>query len=431
MLISRSQFNRHAALILLAFSVALVAANEYLPPKRIQLFPHPQTAQQLYGYSAPRTGQSSKWIDEEQHQWKCDYQPDHMYGCGSSVSWSKSVDKGTDLSQYDTLVIQLEYEGTSKRLRVSMRNFNEAYSIPERPQTSKHLNALVRTEDIRNNQLEVDLASFNVSIWWIQEFNIPHRWVFRELNNVTSVGLEIAEPSVNKVKITSISAKGKWVNSQALLYSLVVAWLAFILIQGAFQFYLVYKSSQKGRSEIRDLIRRQDDLETEKQYLENIAKMDPLTGIYNRNGFFSAIEKIAPGNISSVNNLAILILDLDKFKQINDQFGHDFGDEVLKKFSQFVQNNIRENDIVTRWGGEEFVILCEAGSQKTLRSFAEKLRRCTEKIRFSSHSDFSFSVSIGATYFNVGEHFDDALRRADIALYQAKNQGRNRVVYEL
>lgn len=125
-----------------------------------------------------------------------------------------------------------------------------------------------------------------------------------------------------------------------------------------------------------------------------------------------------------------MLMDLDHFKQINDTYGHDMGDKVLKAFAAAMAANLRAEDIFARWGGEEFIVICQNKSAHALFNFAEKLREITANYTFGADFELKIHVSIGITMAYKGDAFDEVFKRADKALYKAKQGGRNRVEFE-
>ncbi len=164
--------------------------------------------------------------------------------------------------------------------------------------------------------------------------------------------------------------------------------------------------------------------EIEKE-LELISLTDELTGIYNRRAFNDFMHKNISRAKRHLEPLSILMLDIDHFKQVNDLYGHDMGDEVLTIFAHLVQDHLREEDIFARWGGEEFIILLPQTSSSEALKLAERIRKNISEYHFSEID--SVTVSIGHTEFHVDDSFDILLKRVDEALYQAKNAGRNNV----
>lgn len=122
----------------------------------------------------------------------------------------------------------------------------------------------------------------------------------------------------------------------------------------------------------------------------------------------------------------MLMLDIDHFKAVNDSYGHRMGDEVLKRFAQVVKLSLRQQDLLGRYGGEEFVILLPATGLAGAEQLAEKVRTSVAVATFP-HAQ-PLSLSIGCVQVRSGESLDAAIERADVCLYQAKRAGRNRVV---
>ena len=157
--------------------------------------------------------------------------------------------------------------------------------------------------------------------------------------------------------------------------------------------------------------------------------MDVLTKLLNRR-FLPTIfkRKIAHANRTGTP-LSVLIIDVDKFKEINDTWGHNTGDEILRKVSQAFYDNVRSSDYVFRYGGDEFIIvLTEASENETLRT-AERIRSRVEKtkLKAANGEDIALSLSIGAAMFNGHPDYERLIQIADEALYIAKRRGRNRV----
>jgi diguanylate cyclase (GGDEF)-like protein len=172
------------------------------------------------------------------------------------------------------------------------------------------------------------------------------------------------------------------------------------------------------------------------QELEHIASTDPLTRLYNRRVFMKWCEKELLRSHRSGVPFSLLMVDLDHFKRINDDFGHQTGDEVLCSAVEKMQDSVRGIDVVCRWGGEEFAVLLPNAPVEATRIVAERIRENIQKVTLSAGRSpgdftqaFSLTVSIGtATYRDFGDDLAAMFQRADKALYEAKNAGRNRVL---
>ena len=157
-----------------------------------------------------------------------------------------------------------------------------------------------------------------------------------------------------------------------------------------------------------------------------LARHDTLTGIYNRYGMKDILEQRVGEFERFRRDLSIVFFDIDYFKLINDTYGHDKGDYILKTLSTLVDNCIRKSDIFARWGGEEFVIILPETSILEATLLAEKLRRSIEEYDFELKN--SLTCSFGVTQLKEGECQDTIMKRADEFLYRAKELGRNRII---
>lgn len=166
---------------------------------------------------------------------------------------------------------------------------------------------------------------------------------------------------------------------------------------------------------------------------KELAHHDPLTGVANRRYFFERANQEFSRSKRHSTPLSIAELDIDYFKQINDQNGHAIGDEVLKSLCNTSQRLLRETDIFARLGGEEFVVLLPDTNLNRAAIVAEHLRQAIADSKFSlSNGEINYSVSIGiAMLKSTDTCIEDCLLRADSAMYRAKQNGRNRVEIEV
>lgn len=165
-----------------------------------------------------------------------------------------------------------------------------------------------------------------------------------------------------------------------------------------------------------------------KDTLRNQAIRDPLTELYNRRFMLEAFEQALNRAERHNTSLAVLMIDLDLFKNFNDTYGHEAGDKVLEMVAEQFKRNLRLEDIACRYGGEEFCIICPDTGLKEAHSLAEKLRHCVAEqiITYQGQELDRVTLSIGiAIYPNHGQSSNELLQQADKALYKAKEQGRN------
>jgi len=161
-----------------------------------------------------------------------------------------------------------------------------------------------------------------------------------------------------------------------------------------------------------------------------ISRHDPLTGLYNRHYLDLYLKECFYEARKKKEDVCVIMLDIDKFKHVNDTYGHTIGDKVLSSISNIFIQNTRKNDVVARYGGEEFVIILSGTSLDNAQVIAEKIRANIEKLRikYEDHKDFSVTISQGIALLQSEDtSLKSVIKRADKALYQSKNDGRNRV----
>lgn len=172
----------------------------------------------------------------------------------------------------------------------------------------------------------------------------------------------------------------------------------------------------------------QKDIEEKNKELEKLATTDKLTNLYNRRKIEELLEFEINRSERFNHNFGLAIVDIDKFKEVNDTYGHQIGDKVLKELASILNTNRRKTDFVGRYGGEEFVIICPEsdvqGVIKLMETFKEKI--CNYKFSKVENKTASF----GVTMSQRGDTIESILKRADDALYQAKDNGRNKIEYK-
>lgn len=175
----------------------------------------------------------------------------------------------------------------------------------------------------------------------------------------------------------------------------------------------------------------QNDLLAAQRALSYDAMHDALTGSLNRRAIIAALEKELARADRGLSRLSIGLIDIDHFKTVNDIHGHQTGDDVLRQTVELVQGSLRSYDLIGRYGGEEFLVIAPETMAAGETTLYERLRSHIETAPFVSRANqpLRISVSIGVVACNGQDSVDELLAKADAALYQAKDGGRNRVVY--
>jgi len=307
----------------------------------------------------------------------------------------------------------IEHLARNRELRRELQNYLAYFKTPE----VEHLFVIYRDEwgrlrylldgekDYENQAMFMQRFE-PISDIWEKAYETGRSQMHKHMKNGL-LWVSIAIPIHENGKVAAVlgsdlsasirtDVEQKFTQIKSMMFS-VASIIAMMLVFGYFQIYYYFK----GRSR---------------------SFMDPLTGAYNRKFLY---EVIANANFSEYQ---IIMYDVDHFKRVNDTFGHEIGDHVLKKFSDLIHHTIRTNDTFARIGGEEFSLLLTGSSRDDTLKLAERIRRGVEEMDLSFLSkNLTLTVSIGIAFYQEGATMESMMREADKKLYQAKNEGRNRV----
>jgi len=203
-----------------------------------------------------------------------------------------------------------------------------------------------------------------------------------------------------------------------IIIGIIFLCMGYFFSKGINSVFQGYKKTQNDQ---------QDELVRVNAVLKVKATTDPLTTLYNREYFNHCLKNEMKRSKRYGSSLSLIIFDIDRFKKVNDTFGHLSGDTVLIELSFLCLSIIRDSDILARWGGEEFIILVPENDKMAIVPFAEKLRKLIEKYSFSIKTQVT--CSFGVTEYIARENKDDFINRADQALFKAKHNGRNKVIF--
>ncbi|MEP1384613.1 MAG: diguanylate cyclase [Paraglaciecola sp.] len=192
---------------------------------------------------------------------------------------------------------------------------------------------------------------------------------------------------------------------------------SFLTVSGLFAFYEYTRQYSFRR------IKEMSDT------FEQQAMQDPLTAILNRRGMYEKLKQEFSRSKRAKSVVTVMMADIDHFKSINDQFGHNTGDEIIQSLASDFVRALRKQDVVGRWGGEEYLFLLPDTKGEDALLLAEKLRKRIESMRFKHEDkDFGATVSIGVHQVTEQDSINQAISKADQCLYQAKVAGRNRCI---
>lgn len=218
-------------------------------------------------------------------------------------------------------------------------------------------------------------------------------------------------------------AIGQWV-----ILLLGLAWFVFV---GGYIYNLQLRIREQ-RESLRDnqlrLEESNQQLREAMSKLSELAVRDHLTGLYNRRHFMERLKESIAVSERSHDAFHLALIDLDNFKLVNDQHGHQVGDEVLLRFAQVARDALRRTDVLARYGGEEFIVLFPHGNTEGITEVLERLRQTFADLRHDHLiSGLQVTLSVGLTVWQQGDDANSLVQRADKALYKAKDLGRNRL----
>ena len=213
---------------------------------------------------------------------------------------------------------------------------------------------------------------------------------------------------------------------EIILFSLALAYRIKVLQHE--KIAIIYQSNLELDEKVKE---RTLELEQSREKLKKLANHDSMTNLYNRRCLYEISNELVSIAKREKSPLSLIMFDIDKFKSINDIYGHSVGDEVIKTFAKLLQQT-RKCDIAARIGGEEFVLLLPNTDKRGAYDIASQIREDVEKLIFQVKSDrsISFTVSGGVSTLLLenDNEIDQILHRADKALYKAKKSGRNKII---
>ncbi|MBY7700183.1 GGDEF domain-containing protein [Vibrio harveyi] len=353
--------------------------------------------------------------------------------CGISVYTDvKEATKGLDLSSYHTVRLKIRYEAAgdgqspSKNLRLYLRNFNSAYSIPTDEYTIKYNGMQFSPSDF-SEIIEIPIKNLQVMTWWLNDNDVAIEHSAPEFSNITRIDLATGAGAAlgkHKIVIDKIEFEGAYVQQSTLLFVLLFSWMALGL---AFSLHEMRKNKMaynKAKKRHRHLEKVNNTLRAQNYEFAELAHRDALTGAMNRHAVQSWLEQQARQVRWGHDSFSILYMDLDKFKRVNDKYGHQMGDDILREFVMVISSSIQPEDRLVRWGGEEFVVFCPDTNVEQAVKKAELIRQNVESHLWVHGEPLTCSIGVAQMQ---NERVSETMARADEVLYLAKRNGRNRI----
>jgi len=332
--------------------------------------------------------------------------------------------QGVDLSLFEYVKIYAEYENmTENGIRFYTRS-HDGNTSPVGDFTTWKYNGLefsVKNKKV-GEPITIPLTLLQVPAWWLLENDIPLELSTPSFKNIMELDLVTGDnmkPGHYKIILDRIEFHGKYFKTNNMYIAIIILWLftsfGVILVRANDSKAKLIKIQRKAKS----LKKLNQLLNIENHSLKDDSERDALTGAFNR----SSIQSVFTNDVPV---LSLIFIDIDLFKAINDNYGYVIGDEILTSFSKLLSEHSRDSDVLARWAGEEFLLVCANTHKESAVKLAENLRALIENFEWSH--EIKFTASFGVADRILDEPPEEFLQRADKALYAAKARGRNKVV---
>ncbi|UPW18595.1 GGDEF domain-containing protein [Agarivorans sp. TSD2052] len=414
---------------LLIFGTLLVLCiTPWLPTKKLVLYPRSDMLIDLFADRNSGGNSFAYWLTGKK-AFACDLAESSapVRYCGVSIKYHSLANdqpgdpythlRNIDLSDYYQINVDIEYQGPNDELRFFMRGSDSTSG--KNLSNAKFMFTYFKDQEL-GQAASAQLNQFSIPAWWLDKFYQSREDFRLDFSNIKEISFDIpsnASDALYKITLNKIEAEGQWVSKQTLYGSIIAVWSCYFMAVLA---RYIYQQKRRLTQSIRTLEHDVDELKV-------TATIDQLTGVFNRRGLLDKLEE----KPLTEDNHYLFVFDIDHFKLINDSYGHNNGDEVLRFFARQLSSAIRGQDLFARWGGEEFILLSQHQHEVDAFSFAERLRELIYQQDFllsskGKQQHIKLSMSVGLTKIDKEEAFNTAFNRADHALYQAKDSGRNR-----
>lgn len=344
--------------------------------------------------------------------WSCQITNSADYPfCGFGFGVGSSMSKGLNLSGFHTVKLQMDYQGPGSLMRVYLKNSNPVYSRPGIPESDKY-NYIDVAASKGLVTYELPFSSFAVADWWKALEKIQPEHSDPEFANIVSVEAQFGQDGAAgayKVNFRSVFFERRLVSNEQFYGALALIWIALIVA-------VLWHGRQQ--------VHAREKAEAER--LRWASEHDALTHLPNRRAFQARLQTATLKAMERGSSVALLLLDLDHFKHVNDSLGHPAGDELLKHTAQRLLNALGRNDFVARIGGDEFAIIVEdvKSDEDVLAIGNRSLERLKKPMQIAGRL-VTTGGSVGAAIFpKHGASAGELVNAADTALYALKDSGR-------
>lgn len=370
----------------------------------------------------------AEWVNRDIHLWRCQIGTTFKNPyCTMAITVTDKEGHGLDLSKFDKMKMWVAYKGDAQHLRIYLKNRNPNYYVPGNPVTAKYNSVEVPVSDLRNG-LEIKMSDFIVASWWLVQRNLVLKEAHTEFDDIVEIEIQTGSAvtsGTHEIQLKEIVWQGPILTEVALYRGIAVTWSLLIIGALLYRLLLMQMEISRHKRYQEELVAINGLLSLQNQKFEDLAKTDHLTGLLNRIGIRDVLYDGLSQWKKNQTPFSMILIDLDHFKQVNDTYGHDVGDQILKGASDAFKNIVRKTDSLARWGGEEFILLCPGTNRVQAVAAAESLRKRLEAEPL--FQEIKVTASFGVATMTQPD-LDHLFKSADEALYKAKKHGRNCVV---
>jgi diguanylate cyclase (GGDEF)-like protein len=345
----------------------------------------------------------------------------------------KQPPAGMDLSRYDFVRLKIRYEGPEDQhqVRFFLRNFHPAYAKVG-DATSLKVQELVYDPSTAKYPLDVELSRVTIASWWSNSRKIPIEHLGTDFTNISTIEVSTGGNVVagfHRIVVEGIEFRGKLISSANFRLGIIAVWLLVMIGYLVADAVLTHRQLSASTRQQASLKRINEALRVQTLIYAKLSRHDTLTGVLNPKGLGDELFELAKQREEDIFPMSLVFVDIDHFRKINDQYSHSAGDQVLKNLSNVIRDHIKPSDLLARWGGEEFLVVCPGMSAAEAGDLAESLRNTVSSRIWPN--GIRVTCSFGLSELAAGEDLGDGIKRASDALQRAKENGRDRVEAEL
>ncbi len=334
------------------------------------------------------------------------------------ISIAPKGDFPSDVSWLDHIEITAKTKRPEgEQVTFYVKDFEPAVSVEDDLTSLKYNETVLRLSN-KMETVTLHRDEFLVPTWWQKRFDAKDKVAKPSFKDVRYFEINANTSGKGEIDIASIRCVGNYVESATLNQVLLWVWMGGALIGIIFRMVKLKNELEDKILSTSQLLEHNNMLATESATYHELARRDPLTGLFNRYGLEAELKALSS---KGSFQYAMLLFDLDKFKEINDNLGHSYGDRVLFDLATIVRSKLSDKDVVARWGGDEFLAILANHDVKQASNFAEEIRQSILA------SDLIYSCSFGVCESEVDGNFESTFSKADAAMYDSKNSGRNKV----